>query len=85
MLLHPIYWRPDFANYSRHHPAADCPRQQELGVEIEVDGAFGPQSEAALNAFAAQEGVSIPSDPVERITALAKLVWERSAFRVDLY
>ena len=58
---------------------------QELGVEIEVDGAFGPQSEAALNAFAAQEGVSIPSDPVERITALAKLVWERSAFRVDLY
>jgi len=58
---------------------------QDLGVDITVDGAFGPQSEAALNALAADLGVRFPTDRIDRLVALAQIYWERSTFRVDLY
>lgn len=57
----------------------------ELGTEIGVDGAFGAQSQALLDALAADAGKVIPNDPVERLIALAQIHWERSKFRVDLY
>ncbi|MEM8631795.1 MAG: caspase family protein [Pseudomonadota bacterium] len=57
-----------------------------LGADVTVDGAFGPGSEEALAAIVATYGVSPPSgQPVDRIVSLAKIYWQTSPFRVDLY
>lgn len=58
----------------------------ELGGEVDVDGAFGPGSRAAMDAVLADLGAGpAKTDPVERIVQLAELVWATSPFRVDLY
>ncbi|MEX0970787.1 MAG: caspase family protein [Paracoccaceae bacterium] len=59
----------------------------ELGGTVEADGAFGPGSQAALEAMAASLGVDPyqGSDRAARLIWLAGLVWQQSAFRVDLY
>ena len=58
---------------------------QGLGVEIEVDGAFGPASQEALNALLAQHGEGpAPTDPLDRLLTLAALHWKLSPFRTDL-
>lgn len=58
---------------------------RELGVAIEIDGNFGPNSTEKLNELARSKGVSISQDRQERLLALAKMFWEQSKFRVDLY
>ena len=58
---------------------------RDLGVDIAIDGAFGPQSLEKLEEFGRQNGRSFPSDRQERLMALAQIYWERSKFRVDLY
>jgi len=59
----------------------------ELGGTVEADGAFGPGSQAAMEAMAATLSVEPyqGSDRVERLIWLAELVWQQSSFRVDLY
>lgn len=57
----------------------------DLGAEVTVDGAFGDQSQVALDALAADAGKDFPADRIDRLIALAKIHWERSKFRVDLY
>jgi len=57
----------------------------DFGVEISIDGAFGPGSQAALNQVAAQFGSAAPSGRVERLVYLAGLYWTTTQFRVDLY
>jgi TPR repeat protein len=58
---------------------------RDLGVDIAVDGAFGPQSREKLLKFERAIGRSFPQGRQEQLMALAKLYWERSKFRVDLY
>ena len=58
----------------------------ELGGNVEIDGAFGPASQSAMDAvLAAHGGDPAKTDPVERIIQLAEIVWKNSSFRVDLY
>ncbi len=57
-----------------------------LGGTVEIDGAFGEGSRRALAEVLAQRGAgAAEADPVERIVQLARLYWEESPFRVDLY
>ncbi|MEM9247541.1 MAG: caspase family protein [Pseudomonadota bacterium] len=56
-----------------------------LGAEVSVDGAFGPASQAALDALAAEHDRRFAADPMGRLLDLAQLSWELSSFRVDLY
>ncbi len=57
-----------------------------LGGELEVDGAFGPGSQRAMNDVLTRLGMGpAASDPKERIVQLAQAYWETSPFRVDLY
>ena len=58
---------------------------RDLGVEIEVDGAFGPNSQQKLDAFSAATGLEVPGDPQGRVLALAGQYWKQTPFRVDLY
>ncbi|MEM9199409.1 MAG: caspase family protein, partial [Pseudomonadota bacterium] len=46
---------------------------------------YGDASEAALAELARQAGLTLPDGPRERLLFLARLSWERSRFRVDLY
>ena len=58
----------------------------ELGGEIEVDGAFGPSSEAAMQAVLDQYAFGqAQRDPMARLLQLASLSWRTNPFRVDLY
>jgi len=57
----------------------------DFGVEISVDGAFGPGSQAALDQVAARFGETAPSGRVDRLVFLAGLYWTTTPFRVDLY
>ncbi|MEM7753222.1 MAG: caspase family protein [Pseudomonadota bacterium] len=58
----------------------------ELGGEITVDGAFGPSSEAALQAVLDQYDFgSAEVEPKARLLQLASLSWQTNPFRVDLY
>lgn len=58
----------------------------ELGGDVAVDGAFGPSSEAALNAVLSEKGIDAGSnDPIDQILLLADLTWKANPFRVDLY
>ena len=58
----------------------------ELGGDIVVDGAFGPSSQAALQAVLDQyDGGAAQTDPMARILQLASLSWRTNPFRVDLY
>jgi len=52
-----------------------------FGVELKVDGQYGPGTEAALKSIASDAGPT----PIDRILAAAKIHWQRSPFRVDLY
>ena len=57
-----------------------------LGGEVTVDGAFGPASQAAMDAVLARLNAgSAETDPLDRILQLAGLAWQQSSFRVDLY
>lgn len=56
-----------------------------LGQSVAVDGAFGPASVAALEALGDEHGRSFSDDPLARLRELARLHWELSPFRVDLY
>jgi TPR repeat protein len=59
---------------------------RDLGGAVEVDGAFGAGSQSALNEVLARRGAGpAEEDPVERIVQLARLHWQESPFRVDLY
>ena len=58
---------------------------RDLGVEIEVDGAFGPNSQQKLDAYALTKGITIPTDRQARLLALAAEYWKQTPFRVDLY
>lgn len=58
----------------------------ELGGTIEVDGAFGPGSQTAMDEVLTRHDAGpAETDPVERIIQLASVVWKTSPFRVDLY
>ena len=57
----------------------------ELGADLVVDGAFGEQSQQMLNDMLSASGATPPEDRVERLVALARVFWESSPFRVDLY
>lgn len=58
---------------------------RDLGVEIDVDGNFGPASWEKLEALAIEKNKTIPQDRQERLIALAQIFWEQTRFRVDLY
>lgn len=57
----------------------------ELGYEVEVDGEFGPASQAVLAQLEADRRRDLPEDSIERLKAMAQLRWEETTFRVDLY
>ena len=58
----------------------------EFGGEIDVDGAFGPSSEAALQAVLDRYDFgTAQTDPMGRLLQLASLSWQTNPFRVDLY
>ncbi len=58
----------------------------ELGEPLTADGAFGGQSQKALDRLAAAEGdPPFTGDATERLKYLAQLSWKRSGFRIDLY
>lgn len=56
---------------------------RDLGTEIAVDGAFGPQSAAALTALAERAGRRMPGDRAGQLRELARMHWERTRFRID--
>jgi TPR repeat protein len=57
-----------------------------LGGTVGIDGAFGQGSRSALDEVLARRGAgAAETDPVERIVQLARLYWQESPFRVDLY
>ena len=58
---------------------------RDLGAEVGVDGAFGATSQAALDGLGDRHGRQFPDTPKDRVLALAKLYWENTKFRVDLY
>lgn len=58
---------------------------RDLGVEITVDGQFGPQSRTLADELGQRMGRKIPDNRQERLLALARIFWEQSRFRVDLY
>lgn len=58
---------------------------RDLGVDIEIDGSFGPQSRQKLEEFLHVTGRSIPASRQDRLMVLAQIFWERSKFRVDLF
>ncbi len=70
-------------------PEIDGGAQQliaDLGGEVSVDGAFGPGSEAAMQAVLDRLGAGVAKqDPIDRIMQLAALSWQSNPFRVDLY
>lgn len=57
----------------------------ELGETVTADGVFGPESRAALARIAAARDSAPPEDARGRLMFLARVAWERSPFRVDLY
>jgi TPR repeat protein len=69
--------------------AVDGAAQQliaELGVPVDVDGAFGAGSQAAMDKVLAEHGGgTAETDRYKRAVQLARLYWENSPFRVDLY
>ncbi|MFD1343706.1 caspase family protein [Litorisediminicola beolgyonensis] len=58
---------------------------RDLGADVSVDGAFGPGSRAALDQIADRFERQFPESPQERLLKLARLYWENTKFRVDLY
>ncbi len=57
-----------------------------LGGDIDVDGAFGPGSQSAMNEVLTRLGKGpAETDPKARILQLAQAYWETTPFRVDLY
>ena len=58
---------------------------RELGAEITADGAFGPGSQAALDALEQEYGQPIQGTGVDRLRSLARLFWQNSRLRSDLY
>ncbi|MEL6640958.1 MAG: caspase family protein [Pseudomonadota bacterium] len=57
-----------------------------LGSDVTVDGAFGPASQAALDEVLTRLGAGpAETGAVDRILQLARLNWQQSSFRVDLY
>ena len=58
---------------------------RDLGAEVTVDGAFGPASQQELKRIAARFDRTVPEDSQARLLALAKMYWETTAYRVDLY
>lgn len=58
----------------------------EFGVDLAVDGAFGPSSQNALQAVLDRfDAGQAETDPIARILQLAALSWRTNPFRVDLY
>lgn len=57
----------------------------ELGEDVVADGAFGANSQAALDRVAERFGVTFPKDRTERVKALASIYWTTTRFRADLY
>ena len=57
-----------------------------FGADLGVDGAFGPASQQAMNKVL-QDLNAGPAEtaPLDRLLQLARLTWQQSAFRVDLY
>jgi len=58
---------------------------RDLGVDVGVDGAFGPASRDALDTLGVRKNHKFAGAPEERLLELAKLYWENTKFRVDLY
>ncbi len=58
---------------------------RDLGADIVVDGAFGETSRLALDDLANRYDRQFPGAAKERLLALARLYWENTKFRVDLY
>ncbi len=57
-----------------------------LGGTLDVDGAFGPGSQSAMDEVLTRLGKGpAATDPKARILQLAQIYWETSPFRVDLY
>lgn len=57
----------------------------ELGENVTADGAFGPASEESLERIRSRYGRDIPGSGIDRVVALAKVFWENSKLRADLY
>jgi len=74
---------------------ADMPRREidagaqllinELGGSVTADGAFGSGSQAALTQLAEKYGATFAGQGSQRLEALAKVFWQNSKFRSDLY
>lgn len=57
-----------------------------LGVEIAVDGAYGPATQEAFAALLAEHSAGAPAEDAEaRLRQIATLSWRANPFRVDLY
>jgi TPR repeat protein len=57
----------------------------ELGGSVLADGDFGPGSQAALKELATEYSTSFDGQGSQRLLALAKVFWENSKFRSDLF
>ena len=59
---------------------------QALGGAVEVDGSFGPASQAEMERVLAAAGIDMPeSAPSARLLALARAYWRGEPCRVDLF
>lgn len=57
-----------------------------LGAPVQIDGAFGASSQAAMDTVLESRGAgSAETEPLARLLQLASLYWATSPFRVDLY
>jgi TPR repeat protein len=57
----------------------------ELGGSVAADGAFGSGSQSALNQLATRFSTPFSGQGSQRLEALAKVFWQNSKFRSDLY
>ena len=58
---------------------------RDLGQDVEVDGDFGTNSRLALGNLETTFNRQFSENPTERLFELARLYWENTKFRVDLY
>ncbi len=52
---------------------------------VTIDGIVGPATQGAIAQLTAEVGIdTVPEDPVERLTAIARVFWNKNGIRIDL-
>lgn len=57
----------------------------EFVDDVAIDGIVGPATQGAIAKLTAEVGIeTVPEDPVERLTAIARVFWSKNGIRIDL-